>query len=88
MLRFSFNIDNVDLCFAETERGFQRLNQTCAILRRDRDSVLNDLNSRAESLDLFQIDIDAHDVVVDPGAEITLLLKEFEKFSRLGFSGN
>src|SRR6267143_810557 len=81
-------IDNVDFAFAEAERGLERFNQARTIFLSDRDPVLDDLDPRAESFDLFGIVIHAHDFVVDPNAEITLLLKKLEKFSRLGFRGN
>src|SRR6202011_396718 len=61
MLGLCFRIDNVDFAFAEPKRSFKRLDQARTVLLSDRDPVLNDLDARAEPLDLFWIDIYAHD---------------------------
>ena len=88
VLGLFFGIDNVDLSFSEPKRGLQRFDKTRAIFRCDRNPVLNHLNARAEPSDLFGIGIHSHDFVVDPDSEITLLLKELEKFSRFRFCRN
>ena len=87
MLHSFLKIDNVGFAFSKTKRGLERFNQARTVFFCDRGPVLNDLDPRAESLDLRRI-VDTHHVVVDPNAEITLLLKEFEKLSRLGFRRN
>ena len=88
MLRLCFKIDDVDFTFAETERGLERFNQARTIFLVDRDAILNDLNPGAESLDFFRIVIHADDFVVDPNAEISLLLEELEKRSWFRFGRN
>ena len=49
--------------------------------------MLDDLYPAAQSLE-FWVGVDAHNLVVDPYAEITLLLKEIEELTRLGFWRN
>src|SRR5207302_5149202 len=44
--------EKIDFPFSESESGFERFNQSRAIFISDLDSVLNDLDARAESLDL------------------------------------
>src|SRR5205085_11860097 len=70
--------DDVDLVFPETQRGLDRFGQTGAVWFRYRNPVLDDLDARTEAFDLF-VGINAHDFVVDPDAEITLLLDEIEE---------
>src|SRR5207245_6116177 len=84
----SSDLDDVDFTFAETERGLERFNQARTIFLVDRDAILNDLNPGAESLDFFRIVIHADDFVVNPNAEISLLLEELEKRSWFGFGRN
>ena len=87
-MRVGNNRDDVYFSFSKSQSCFDSFNQARASFLRNRESILNDLNARAESFDLFWIDIHAHDFVVDPDAQITLLLKELEKLSRLGFGRN
>src|SRR5262245_45427601 len=87
VLLLLLRIDNVDLSLAEAERGLDRFDDPRAILVGDFDPVLDDLNTRAEPLDLCRI-VNAHDFVVDPDAEIPLLLEEFEILARVGLRGN
>ena len=75
---------NIDFAFAETQSGFDRFYKTGAILWIDCDSVLNDLHPRTQPLD-FWIDIDPHNCVIDPNAQITLLLQKLEECARLSF---
>ncbi len=84
-MRVGNNRDDVYFSFSKSQSCFDSFNQARASFLRNRDSILNDLNARAESFDLSWIDIHAHDFVVDPNAEITLLLEKLEKLSRLGF---
>ncbi len=90
MVRLCFKIDDVDFTFAETERGLERFNQARTIFLVDRDAILNDLNPapKAFGVDFFWIVIHADDFVVDPNAEISLLLEELEKRSWFGFGRN
>ena len=87
-MRVGNNRDDVYFSFSKSQSCFDSFNQARASFLRNRDSILNDLNARTESFDLFWIDIHAHDFVVDPDAQITLLLEELEKLSRLGFGRN
>ena len=61
MLSLCFEIDNVDFAFAETECGLEPLDEARTVFLSNRDSVLDDLNACAESLDFFRIGIHAHD---------------------------
>ena len=88
MLSLCFEIDNVDFAFAESKRGLERFNQARTIFLVDRDAILNDLNAGAQALDFCRIVIHADDFVVDPNAQISLLLKELEKRSWFGFGRN
>src|SRR5437588_6286460 len=83
-MKFRSKRNDVDLVLAEAQRGFDRFDEASAIRFGDSDPVLNDLNARTESFDFF-LRIDAHDFVVDPDAQITLLLDEIEKDTRFYF---
>src|SRR2546423_15165153 len=76
--------DSVDLVLAETKRGLDRFDKARAVPFRNRDPVLDNLNAGTETFDFF-VGIDANDFVVDPDAEITLLLNEIEEGTRLRF---
>ena len=52
------------------------------------DAILNDLHTRAESFDFWIRVVHAHDFVVDPNAQVALLLEEIEKFPRLRSRGD
>src|SRR5260370_17588986 len=84
-MRVGNNRDDVYFSFSKSQSCFDSFNQARASFLRNRDSILNDLNARTESFDLFCIDIHAHDFVIDPDAQITLLLKELENLPRLAF---
>ncbi len=75
-------IDEVDAVLAETERCFDRFRQAGAILFRERDPVLDDLDPGAETRRRFT-GIAANDLAGQPDAEVALLLQELEKISRL-----
>ena len=79
--------NNIDLAFPKAQRGFDRLDQSCAVFLRDRNAILNDLHTRPKSLE-FWIDVDAHDFVIDPYPQISLLLKKFEELAWFGFRWN
>ena len=79
--------NNIDLAFPKAQRGFDRLDQSCPVFLRDRNAILNDLHTRPKSLE-FWIDVDAHDFVIDPYPQISLLLKKFEELTRFGFRWN
>jgi len=87
MIRFRIKIDNVDFVFAETQRRLERFNESRTIFVVDRDAILNDLHPRAQPLDFF-VGIGAYDLIVDPDAEVTLLLEKIEKRARLRFRGD
>jgi hypothetical protein len=79
--------NNIYFSFSESQRGFERFDQSRAVFVADRDAVLDDLHARAQAFDFF-VGIDAHDLVVDPNAQITLLLEEIEKRARFCFRRN
>src|SRR5207248_3348930 len=54
---------------------------------RDCDAILNNLHTRSKPVELW-IDVDAYDLVVDPDAQITLLLEEIEELPRVSFRRN
>ena len=82
-----WNRNHVDAVFSKPQSGFECFNKASAILFRNNDSILNDLNARTEALD-FLVRIDAHDFVVDPATQIALLLDEIEKLARFRFGWN
>ncbi len=47
------NRNYVYLAFAETQRGFDCLDQSRAILSTDRDAILNDLHARTEAFNFW-----------------------------------
>ena len=75
--------NHVHLTFAKAQRGLDCFDQSRAIFPSDRDAILNDLHTRAESFSFWIRIVYAHDFVVDPNAQVSLLLEEIEKFSRL-----
>src|SRR4030081_3725802 len=79
--------DDINFIFSKPQSGFERFDKARVILFRNRDAVLNDLNTRTETLD-FLVRIDAHDFVVDPTTQIALLLDEIEKLARFRFGRN
>ena len=72
---------DIDFALAETKRGLDRFHQAGAIFFADCDAILNDLHADAEPFD-FWFGIYAHNFVVDPNAQITLLLEKIEKIAR------
>src|ERR1700730_9390755 len=91
MRRWAFGVffdrNDIDSVLAESQCGLERLHQTRPILGTDRDAVLNDLHARAESFDL-RAGIDTHDLVIDPDAQVALLLQKIEELARRGFYRN
>src|SRR5438067_3446243 len=83
-MKFGRKRDDVDLVFAETEGGIDRFDETGAVRLGYSEAVLDDLDAGAEAFDFF-VRIDADDFVVDPDAEIALLLDEVEERARLCF---
>src|ERR1700747_1046761 len=81
------NRHDINLTLPKSQRRFDSFDQARTVFLRDRDAILNNLHTRAESLE-FLIGIDAYNLVVDPYAEVTLLLKKFEELPRLGFGWN
>ena len=79
--------NDVDFTFPKTQSSFDRFHKTRAIFWIDRDSVLNDLHASTEPFD-FRIGIHAHNYVVDPNAQITLLLQKLKERARLSFCGD
>src|SRR5205823_6004150 len=71
----------------QAQSGFDRFHQTRPILCIDRDSVLNDLQPHPQPFD-FWIDIDPHNCVIDPNAQIPLLLQKLEERAWFRFWGN
>src|SRR5689334_12246097 len=84
---FPEQADDVDLPFPKSQRGLDRFGQARSVFFRDRDAVLNDLDTRPQALDLGTA-INADYLAVQPNAQITLLLEKFEEFTRLGFGRN
>src|SRR5438874_2010092 len=76
--------DHVDLVLAKAKSGFDRLDEAGAIRLGNGDAVLDDLDAGAEAFDFF-VRIDADNFVVDPDAEIALLLDEIEEGARFCF---
>ena len=79
--------NDIDFALAETKRGLDRFHQAGVIFFADRDAILNDLHADAEPFD-FWFGIHAHNFVVDPHAQIALLLKKIEEIARLRFDRN
>ena len=51
-------------------------------------AILNDLYTRTEPFSFWIRVVHAHDFVVDPNAQVALLLEEIEKFPRLRSRGD
>src|SRR5207249_10183904 len=79
--------NDIDFALAETKRGLDGFHQARATFFPDRDAILNDLHADAKPFD-FWFGIHAYNSIVDPNAQITLLLQEIEKIARLSFGGN
>src|SRR5437763_17222867 len=79
--------DDVDSILAEAERGFDCFSQTTAIFVGSGDAILDDLDTRPQSLDPFVL-IDAGDLSIEQDAQISLLLEEREEIPRLSLGGN
>src|SRR5206468_2682056 len=78
----------VYLTFAKAQRGLDCFDQSRAIFPSDGDPILNDLYTRTESFCFWIRVVHAHDFVVDPNAQVSLLLEEIEKLPRLRFQGH
>jgi hypothetical protein len=79
--------NDVYLAFAKTQRGFDGFHQTRSAFVADSDTILNDLHAGAEAFDLW-LGIHAHNFVVDPHAQIALLLKKIEESAWLSLCRN
>ena len=80
--------NEVDPVFPETQRRLDRLRPgEIAILFRDRDAILDDLNPRSESAH-FLVGIGADDFAIQPDAQISLLLEKLEEIARFRFRRN
>src|SRR5438045_8596705 len=66
---------------------FDRLKQSLAIFSTNRDAILYHLHSCAEPFD-FWIDINSHQLLIHPNAQVTLLLEKLEELPRLGVRRN
>jgi hypothetical protein len=73
--------NNVDLPFAKTQRRFDCLSDSCAVFLTDRDAILNHLHLGTEAFN-FWIDINSHDLIVDPNTQVPLPLEKIEKCTR------
>ena len=83
-----FRRNDIDLAFAESQRGFDRLDQARAIFLADRDAILNDLHARAEPFD-FCDRLSTRTICLSiQTREITLLLEKSKELTRLGFRRN
>ena len=78
----------IDLTLAKAQRGLDCFDQSRAIFPSDRDAILNDLHTRAEPFGFWIRVVHAHDFVVDPNAQVALLLEEIEKVPRLSSRGD
>jgi hypothetical protein len=83
-----FDRDDSDAPFAKAQRGLDCFGQSRAIFPSDRDAILNDLHTRAESFSFWIRVVNAHDFVLQPNAQVALLLEEIEKLPRLRFRGD
>ena len=82
-----YSCNDIYFPFPKTQRRFDGFDESRAVFLGDRDAILNDLDTGAESFD-FWIGIHAHDLVVDPDAQVTLLLEKIQKLPRLSFWRN
>src|SRR5262249_53864332 len=87
-LQTSFEWNYIYLTFAKAQGGLDCFDQSCANFLGNSDTILNDLHTRAEPFGFWIRVVHAHDFVVDPNAQISLLLEEIEKLLRLGFRGH
>ena len=84
---FLRNRNDIDFVFTKTQSCFDCFHESGTIFVADRDPILNHLHACAETLDFF-VGIDAHDLVVDPNAQVALLLEKIKERARLRFRGD